>query len=78
MAHTTQLYSLLASLPALSMQEKPALTSAAFLEAAEAFVQGKDLEDLRRIVRNSEDVNDFTPNHTADWDRAYEVLLSLL
>lgn len=49
MAHTTQLYSLLASLPALSMQEKPALTSAAFLEAAEAFVQGKDLEDLRAL-----------------------------
>lgn len=49
MAHTTQLYSLLASLPALSMLEKPAITSAAFLEAAEAFVQGKDLEDLRAL-----------------------------
>ncbi len=49
MAHTTQLYSLLASLPALSMLEKPAITSAAFLETAEAFVQGKDLEDLRAL-----------------------------
>ena len=48
------------------------------LSQAMALGAVKDLEDLRRIVRNSEDVNDFTPNHTADWDRAYEVLLSLL
>ena len=38
----------------------------------------KDLDDLRRVVRNSEDVNTYTPNHTKDWDKAYDRLLKLL
>ena len=37
----------------------------------------KDLADLRRVVRNSESVEEYTPHHTADWDKAYEKLLSL-
>ena len=37
----------------------------------------KDLDDLRRVVRNSESVEEYAPNHTADWDKAYERLLSL-
>lgn len=36
----------------------------------------KDLADLRRVVRNSEPVEEYTPNHTEDWDRAYEKLVS--
>ena len=38
----------------------------------------KDMDDLRRIVRNSEDVNEFTPNHTPEWEAAYQKLLSLM
>ena len=37
----------------------------------------KDLDDLRRVVRNSEAVEEYTPNHTVEWDKAYERLLSL-
>lgn len=36
----------------------------------------KDLEDLRRVVRNSETVEEYTPNHHESWDKAYEKLLS--
>lgn len=35
----------------------------------------KDLDDLRRVVRNSEAVEEYTPNHTAAWDEAYERML---
>jgi len=38
----------------------------------------KDVDDLRRVVRNSEDVNEFTPNHTPEWEAAYQKLLSLM
>jgi len=38
----------------------------------------KDLDDLRRVVRNSEDVNEFTPNHTPEWEEAYQRLLKLV
>ena len=75
MAHTTQLYSLLASLPALSMQEKPALTSAAFLEAAEAFVQGKDLEDLRALSLIPAEENTFRKGSFAADYTAWEMAL---
>ena len=37
----------------------------------------KDLADLRRVVRNSEAVEEYVPHHNADWDKAYEKLLSL-
>ena len=37
----------------------------------------KDLDDLRRVVRNSESVEEYLPHHTAEWDKAYEKLLSL-
>ena len=36
----------------------------------------KDLEDLRRVVRNSEPVEEFEPHHTEAWDKAYERMLS--
>ena len=36
----------------------------------------KDLEDLRRVVRNSEPVEEYDPNHTAAWDDAYQRMLS--
>ena len=37
----------------------------------------KDLEELRQIVRNSEAVTEYTPNHTPEWEAAYQKLLSL-
>ena len=37
----------------------------------------KDLEELRRIVRNSEAVTEYAPNHTPEWEAAYQKLLSL-
>ena len=38
----------------------------------------KDLAELREVVRNSEAVEDFTPNHTPEWEDAYQKLLKLL
>lgn len=38
----------------------------------------KDIDDLRRVVRNSEDVHEYTPNHTPEWEEAYQRLLKLL
>lgn len=38
----------------------------------------KDIEDLRRVVRNSEEVNTYEPNHTDVWDAAYERMLKLM
>lgn len=37
----------------------------------------KDLEELREVVRNSEPVEAFAPNHTPQWEAAYQKLLSL-
>ena len=38
----------------------------------------KDIDQLRQIVRNSEAVETWTPNHTEDWENAYQTLLSLM
>ena len=38
----------------------------------------KDLEELRQVVRNSETVEVWTPNHTQAWEDAYQKLLTLL
>lgn len=38
----------------------------------------KDIDDLRRVVRNSEDVNEYIPNHTPEWEEAYQRLLKLM
>lgn len=38
----------------------------------------KDLDDLRRVVRNSEDVSEYLPNHTPEWEGAYQRLLKLI
>ena len=37
----------------------------------------QDLTQLRQIVRNSEVVEEYTPNHTDIWEDAYKRLLSL-
>ena len=38
----------------------------------------KDVADLRRVVRNSEDVHEYAPNHTLAWEAAYQKMLSLM
>ena len=38
----------------------------------------RDLEHLRQIVRNSESVETWTPNHTQAWENAYQKLLTFL
>ena len=48
------------------------------LAQAMALGEVKDLEELRQIVRNSEAVETFTPNHTEAWEAAYGKLLSLI
>ena len=37
----------------------------------------KDLAELRQVVRNSEAVETYQPNHTDAWENAYQRLLSL-
>ena len=48
------------------------------LAQAMALGEVKDIEHLRRIVRNSEDVETYMPNHTADWEANYRRLLTLI
>ena len=38
----------------------------------------KDIDDLRRIVKNSVTVTEYKPNHTVQWDKAYDLLLKLI
>lgn len=38
----------------------------------------QNLDELRQVVRNSEAVETWTPNHTDAWEAAYEKLLKLL
>ena len=47
------------------------------LAQAMALGEVKDLEELRQVVRNSEAVNNYQPNHTQEWEEAYKRLLSL-
>ena len=37
-----------------------------------------DLDGIRRVVRNSENVEVWTPSHTPEWEAAYEKLLTFL
>ena len=37
-----------------------------------------NLEELRQVVRNSEAVETWTPNHTPQWENAYKTLLTFL
>ncbi len=46
------------------------------LSQAMALGDVKDIVQLRQIVRNSESVETFQPNHTQQWDDAYQRLLS--
>jgi rhamnulokinase len=48
------------------------------LSQAMALGDLKDLDDLRRVVRNSEAVEQWNPAHTNAWSEAYEKLLTLL
>jgi sugar (pentulose or hexulose) kinase len=48
------------------------------LAQAMALGDVKDIEELRQIVRNSESVDVWTPNHTEDWENAYQTLLALM
>lgn len=48
------------------------------LVQAMALGEVKDVNELRRIVRNSEAVETYTPHHTAQWESAYQKLLTLL
>ena len=36
-----------------------------------------DIDDLRRVVRNSEDVHTYEPHHTPEWEATYQKLLKL-
>lgn len=48
------------------------------LVQAMALGEVKDVNELRRIVRNSETVETYFPRHTAQWESAYQKLLALL
>ena len=48
------------------------------LAQAMALGEVRDLEHLRQIVRNSEHVETYTPNHSDQWESAYQKLLALL
>jgi len=48
------------------------------LSQAMALGEIKDLAQLRQVVRNSEAVESYQPNHTQDWEAAYQKLLSML
>ena len=48
------------------------------LSQAMALGEINDIDELRQVVRNSEAVETYAPNHTADWEKAYEKLLNLL
>ena len=48
------------------------------LAQAMALGDVKDIEELRQIVRNSENVEVWTPNHTQAWEKAYQTLLALM
>ena len=48
------------------------------LSQAMALGEVKDINELRRIVRNSETVQTYTPHHTVQWECAYQKLLALL
>jgi rhamnulokinase len=37
-----------------------------------------DLDELRQVVRNSEPVEVWQPNHTPQWEAAYEKMLTFL
>ncbi len=47
------------------------------LSQAMALGEIRDMEHLRQVVRNSEAVNTYTPNHTKDWEAAYARLMKL-
>ena len=48
------------------------------LAQAMALGEVENVNELRRIVRNSEAVETYTPHHTVQWEQAYQKLLKLL
>ena len=53
-------------------------TFGGLLTQAVAWGGVKDLDELRQVVRNSESVEVWHPNHTQAWEEAYQKLLALL
>ena len=49
-----------------------------FLKAMTPPSGSKSVEELRQVVRNSETVETWTPNHTEAWENAYKKLLALM
>ena len=47
------------------------------LAQAMALGEIKNLEELRQVVRNSEAVETYQPNHTKEWENAYQRMLAL-
>ena len=37
-----------------------------------------NMDEVRQVVRNSEAVSEYTPNHTPEWEAAYQRLLKQL
>ena len=48
-----------------------------FKGLAMALGEIKDLKELRQVVRNSEAVETYQPNHTKAWEDAYQRMLNL-
>jgi rhamnulokinase len=48
------------------------------LSQAMALGEIGSIDELRQVVRNSEAVETYTPNHTADWENAYKRMLSMM
>jgi rhamnulokinase len=44
---------------------------------AKAFGRIRSLEELREVVMNSFDLEFYEPNHSSDWDEAFDRLLGL-
>jgi len=38
----------------------------------------KDVAEARRVIKNSFPIKEYTPNHTLDWDKAYERFLEII
>ena len=48
------------------------------LMQAVALGELRDIEDVRRVVRASVEVEEYAPHHTSDWDDAYSKLTALM
>lgn len=65
MSHTTQLLSLIASLPSLKMREKPSVSREKFLEDAAAWLSPADMKDLAALSTLPDETTAFPKNSFA-------------